>query len=462
MLSKHIGYSYTLSNIDYSYTPLEFNPGMSLVERIINGNPEAVREAETCLRDAPEVENFNDLRRALIKHYIKSEGVRGDAGVNHLERDTEAALRHVRALHAAFPNVPGLTHQLSSFLIDTGRHDEALRLLEKLLETVTDESLGLKMTILDSMAKVLSVRGEFDRAVAIFEQIFSRALKACGPTLSENQEIFFGSVLARVSRIRVNAGDYAEAVRVIEAFPHAINLPFLNNTLERARALLRDGPPSQSPGARPVDLDHLTVACVKHGKKYGADYVNRLYAMVRRHLPGNWRFVCLTDDPRGICPEVGIIDISIIQIRGWWTKLALFDPRMPFADQTIFYLDLDTVVVGDLGFIEGLKVGFYVLEHSFNPGYNSSVMLFDRTFAAPVHQRFRTSDVDRLVGDQDWLEECMPGIDTFPRGPIRLYKSLEPDLDSTGLARTGAKVVTFPTVPKPHQIPRGWVAEHWR
>jgi tetratricopeptide (TPR) repeat protein len=435
---------------------------MSLIERIHAGDPEAVREAEICLQDAAAAEGTYDLRRALIKHYIAWKGARRDAGVNHLERDTEAALRHSRALCEAHPGVTGLAYQLSSLLVDTGRHDEALRLLEKLLKTMTAETLGLELRILDSLARILYMRGEFDRTIAIFQQIFSRALKSNGQALNEEQESFFGSALARVSRIRVNTGDYAEAVRVIEAFPYKIDLPILNNTLERARALLRDVPPSQSPDARPVDLDRLTVACVKHGTKYGPDYVNRLYAMVRRHLPGNWRFVCLTDDPHGICPEVGIIDISTIETQGWWTKLALFDPQIPFPDQTIFYLDLDTVIVGDLGFIEGLKVGFYVLEHSYTPGYNSSVMLFDRTFAAPVHHRFRNSAIDRLVGDQDWLEECMPGIDTFPRGPIQLHKSLDLDISSADLARTGAKIVTFPTVPKPHQIPHGWVAEHWR
>ncbi|WP_193173839.1 tetratricopeptide repeat protein [Nisaea nitritireducens] len=435
---------------------------MSLVERILNGDPEAVREAEICLRDSAAVEDVFELRRVLIKHYMDWKGVRRDAGVNHLERDSESALRHMRAIHETSPEDTGLAHRLSSLLIENGRIDEALHLLEKLLETVPGNSLGLKMTIMESLARVLTVRGELERAATIFEQIFSLSLKACGPSLSENQENFFGSALARLSRIHVNTGNYAEAVRVIETFPHAIDLPFLNNTQKRARALLHDGPPSQSPDAKPVDLDHLTVACVKHGTKYGPDYVNRLYAMVRRHLPGNWRFVCLTDDPQGISPEIDIIDISALQTRGWWTKLALFDPQTPFADQTIFYLDLDTVIVGDLGFIEGLKVGFYILEHSFIPGYNSSVMLFDRTFAAPVHDRFNSSDIDRLVGDQDWIEECMPGIDTFPRAPVRLYKSLEPDITSTDLARSNAKIVTFPSVPKPHEIPHGWVAQHWQ
>ena len=435
---------------------------MSLIERIQAGDPDAVQEAETLLRDSPALEDSFELRRVLVKNYINWKGPRRDAGVSDLQRDTESALRHMRALHAVHPDMHGLTHQMSSLLIETGRHGEALRVLEDLLEAVPENKLGLRMTILETIAKVLAVQGAFDRAAAMYEKVFSSALAACGPTLDENQKAFFGSVLARLARIRVNTGDYAEAVRVIEEFPHAIDLTPLNNTLKRARALLRDGPPSHSPDARPVALDQLTVACVKHGTKYGADYVNRLYAMMRRHLPGNWRFVCLTDDPEGIHPEVGIIDISNSQYQGWWAKLALFDPQTPFADQTVLYLDLDTVVVGDMGFIADLKVGFYVLEHAFNPGYNSSVMLFDRTFAASVFERFTKSDLDRLTGDQDWLEECMPGIDTFKREPVRIYKSFEPDLDSAGLAQTGAKIVTFPTVPKPHQISHGWVPEHWR
>jgi len=435
---------------------------MSLIERILGGDPDAVAEAETLLRDAPETADSFELRRALVKNYINWKGARRDAGVNDLERDSEAALKHMRLLHAAHPEHHGLTHQFASLLIETGRHREALRVLEDLLEELPAKSLGLSMTVLDSIARVHAVQGRPGRAAALFDEIFSTALAACGPVLDESQQTFFGAVLARLARIRVNAGDYAEAVRVIEEFPHAIDLTQLNNTLKRARALLRDGPPSSRPDARPVDLDRLTVACVKHGTKYGPDYVNRLYAMVRRHLPGNWRFVCLTDDAEGLRPEIGTIDISDIGLQGWWTKLALFDPRTPFADPTVFYLDLDTVVVGDLGFIEDLKVGFHILEHSFNPGFNSSVMLFDRSFAAPVYERFARSDLDRLTGDQDWLEECMPGIDIFPRTPVRIYKSLEPDLDAAGLARTGAKIVTFPTVPKPHQVLTGWVPEHWR
>ena len=43
---------------------------------------------------------------------------------------------------------------------------------------------------------------------------------------------------------------------------------------------------------------------MKWGTKYGPEYVNRLYGMVRRHLRGDFRFVCFTDDVTGIRPEV--------------------------------------------------------------------------------------------------------------------------------------------------------------
>ena len=39
-----------------------------------------------------------------------------------------------------------------------------------------------------------------------------------------------------------------------------------------------------------------TVLCMKWGRRYGPDYVNTLYSMLRRHLAAAHRLVCLTDD----------------------------------------------------------------------------------------------------------------------------------------------------------------------
>jgi hypothetical protein len=58
-----------------------------------------------------------------------------------------------------------------------------------------------------------------------------------------------------------------------------------------------------------VSAHERHVICMKWGTKYGPEYVNRLYAMVRRHLSGDFRFVCLTDDSTGIRSEVQCLPI---------------------------------------------------------------------------------------------------------------------------------------------------------
>ena len=44
------------------------------------------------------------------------------------------------------------------------------------------------------------------------------------------------------------------------------------------------------------DIEELAVVCVKWGTKYGMDYLNNLYAAVRRNLSIPHKFYCLTDD----------------------------------------------------------------------------------------------------------------------------------------------------------------------
>ena len=46
------------------------------------------------------------------------------------------------------------------------------------------------------------------------------------------------------------------------------------------------------------------VLCLKWGKRYGAEYVNRLYRGVKANLSGPFRFVCVTDDPTGLVEGV--------------------------------------------------------------------------------------------------------------------------------------------------------------
>ena len=91
----------------------------------------------------------------------------------------------------------------------------------------------------------------------------------------------------------------------------------------------------------------LNVVCIKWGTKYPPEYVNHLARAVRRHLTLPHRFVCLTDDPRGIDADVETKPLAE-ELPGWWNKLALFQPRVHDLEGTLLFIDLDMVVVGNL------------------------------------------------------------------------------------------------------------------
>lgn len=123
---------------------------------------------------------------------------------------------------------------------------------------------------------------------------------------------------------------------------------------------------------------------MKWGTKYGPEYVNRLYGMVRRHLSGEFRFVCLTDDPLGLRSEVecfAIPDLALpqgIPERGW-KKLTVFQPDLHGLRGTALFLDVDVVVVGSLDpFFE--HPGEFLIIHDWKRPWrvtgNSSVYRF--------------------------------------------------------------------------------------
>ena len=106
------------------------------------------------------------------------------------------------------------------------------------------------------------------------------------------------------------------------------------------------------------------VTCVKIGKKYPSIYVNKLYNAIRKQC--DLDFICFTDDPSGINPDVIVYDMQPwvkdpskwreprrmkIGIQSWWpawNKLELFArEELDKYDKKIFF-DLDVVIQGDI------------------------------------------------------------------------------------------------------------------
>ncbi len=226
----------------------------------------------------------------------------------------------------------------------------------------------------------------------------------------------------------------------------------------------------------------LTVACVLTGEKYPVGDVARLQAMVARHLDRLHDFICLTDRSdiaAGDWPAgVRRVDISGLDLAGWWGKMALFDPGIRGVGRTI-YLDLDTVVVGDLaplaewggrsGSAFGICENFTQLAgHATWPcRFGSCAMSFAPGWGARVWEDF-AADRDEIMaacprGDQQAIEFLVPGgeflQDDLPAGFFLHYRDLKTHWAHPPPA---ASVVVFGGSHNPENYGPPWSRAAWR
>ncbi|MDA8456182.1 glycosyltransferase [Acidovorax sp. GBBC 3334] len=236
------------------------------------------------------------------------------------------------------------------------------------------------------------------------------------------------------------------------------------------------------------------VICMKWGSKYGPEYVNRLYAMVRRHLQGAFRFICLTDDPQGIREEVECFPIPPLDLppgipeRGW-TKLATFSEDLYGLHGPALFLDVDVVVVGGLDEFF-THPGEFVIIHDYKRPWritgNSSVYRFEigrhpdvlayfRDNFEAIRSKFRNEQAylsDFLHGQGKlsyWPKPWCPSFKyhSIPAWPRNYWRS--PSIPQE------ARIVIFHGECNPpdalagrrnrrfrHIEPTLWVAEHWR
>ncbi len=112
----------------------------------------------------------------------------------------------------------------------------------------------------------------------------------------------------------------------------------------------------------------VNVLCLKWGTRYPADFVNRLYRGVQRHLHRPFRFVCVTDDPKGL--DAGISCESFpppppeMGNHSWpniFVKLMIFKDGFANLRGTTLFLDIDQIITGDLDCFFDYKPGEFCI-----------------------------------------------------------------------------------------------------
>ena len=242
-----------------------------------------------------------------------------------------------------------------------------------------------------------------------------------------------------------------------------------------------------------------TFICIRWGSMYGADYVNKLYAMIARNTRRPFRLVCYTNDASGFRPEVEshpLPPIDMPQSHMWksWRKVSLWARELEGISGRVLFLDLDVVITGDLDafFDHEPEADFIVAENWTQMGRgigNTSVYRFEVGAYPEIYDAFMADPagtiashpnsqtyISRTTGERKryWPAPwCVSFKHTLiPTWPLNFVKTPELPAD--------AKVICFTGRPNPDEArdgrwpapplkriykyvrPTPWIAANWR
>jgi hypothetical protein len=210
-----------------------------------------------------------------------------------------------------------------------------------------------------------------------------------------------------------------------------------------------------------------TIVCVlKTGgwrnRHMAVEYTPDNVRWLRDQLPGkvgcDYRFVCLSDVP--------IAGVDVIPLRdalpGWWSKMELF---REFAHA--FYVDLDTVIVGNITKMVRHRHEFTVLRNLTRPEsgqIGSGLMAWSgdysrlyRAFMADPDRHMAECVTTQKWGDQGFIQSKMQRFDYFQDlfpGAVVSYKADLLKVKDPGL---DCRIVCFHGAPKPFDVRHSWV-----
>lgn len=218
----------------------------------------------------------------------------------------------------------------------------------------------------------------------------------------------------------------------------------------------------------------ISVVCFKWHKPgyrsaFNAVHVNTLYSMVRRWYPYPFRFICITDDPSGISPEIECAplwrDFMNLKNPTWPTIAPNCYPRLRtfskeferLAGKRFVCIDLDVVITGDLTPLWSRPEDFVIYASAKSSNhYNGSMWMMTAGCRSRVWEDFDPIESPKLANragnngsDQGWIQYRLgkkeaiwtvkDGIYSY-RGDMKFSQKFVPE---------NARIVVFHGIPKP-------------
>lgn len=203
---------------------------------------------------------------------------------------------------------------------------------------------------------------------------------------------------------------------------------------------------------------------LRSGGEYRPEHVGALVGQLERHLPGVG-VICLSD-----------VDVPCVRVplkygwRSWWSKLELFRPDVA---GDLLYIDLDTVIVGDLSELASLG-RTTLLSDFYYPERPASGLMYlaesDRAKVwaawiadpkAAMHKCMRHGDqqfIGEVLHDAQRFQDVLPGRVVSYK--VHVAKGLNKRSIGNGSVPSGTSVVCFHGRPRPWHVKEEWVPDY--
>jgi hypothetical protein len=216
-----------------------------------------------------------------------------------------------------------------------------------------------------------------------------------------------------------------------------------------------------------------------------SEHVNVLRNMIERHYSGEWRLVCVTDDPAGLDERITAIplwdDLSDIPNPSapelgpsCFRRLKMFArDAEKWLGKRILSLDLDCVITGDLTTLVERKEDFVIWgDTNRTTLYNGSMVLFTSGARPQLWEKFDRVESIRLArrlgyfgSDQAWISACLGRGEARFRRPDGVYSFRNEIMRNGGELPRDARIVFMHGAVDPwsadaQRLP--WVRQHWR
>lgn len=217
----------------------------------------------------------------------------------------------------------------------------------------------------------------------------------------------------------------------------------------------------------------INVVCFKWGTEFGPEYVNKLYNSVLRNTTLDIRFICYTEDPSGVeCETREFLE----PLPHWWYIIGLFNKEHGFKHKVV-YMDLDTIILGNIDHILSINLPFITLRDYYRPGGLQTAyiawepkwgeFIWDRLssmYSITQYSSLRqfTGGTNRFLEESVGLGPEIPRLQDYVPGECVSYKVHIRDKQQP-CNFNDVKMVFFHGKPRPHEVATlDWMEKNWK